>query len=249
MGLFVREDPYYDPDVRQVGFNRYKQLLSRHAFSWIKLNLLTVAGALPLAAGIGYAVLSSSILLLIPLSLLGGMIWGPFLAGLYDGILRGLRDAPESWWAAWRKSWRQNGRESLIPGAILGLLVGMYAFMAALFWWPPAPQTLGTIALTLFSGTLFLLLNTLYWPQLVLFRQTARNRMRNIILFTAKYAWRMAGVAVLQLLYDLIYVLLAPWTLLLVPVLGFWYIIFLSQFLIYDQLDQELGIEEKFQAP
>lgn len=249
MGLFVREDPYYDPDVRQVGFNRYKQLLSRHAFSWIKLNLLTVAGALPLAAGIGYAVLSSSILLLIPLSLLGGMIWGPFLAGLYDGILRGLRDVPESWWVAWRKSWRQNGRESLIPGAILGLLVGMYAFMAALFWWSSAPQTLGTIALTLFSGTLFLLLNTLYWPQLVLFRQTARNRMRNIILFTAKYAWRMAGVAVLQLLYAMIYVLLAPWTLLLVPVLGFWYIIFLSQFLIYDQLDQELGIEEKFQAP
>ena len=249
MGLFVREDPYHDPDVRQGGFNRYKQLLSRHAFSWIKLNLLTVAGALPLAAGIGYAVLSSSILLLIPLSLLGGMIWGPFLAGLYDGILRGLRDVPESWWAAWRKSWRQNGRESLIPGAILGLLVGMYAFMAALFWWSSAPQTLGTIALTLFSGTLFLLLNTLYWPQLVLFRQTARNRMRNIILFTAKYAWRMAGVAVLQLLYAMIYVLLAPWTLLLVPVLGFWYIIFLSQFLIYDQLDQELGIEEKFQAP
>ena len=249
MGLFVREDPYYDPDVRQVGFNRYKQLLSRHAFSWIKLNLLTVVGALPLAAGIGYAVLSSSILLLIPLSILGGMIWGPFLAGLYDGILRGLRDAPESWWTAWRKSWRQNGRESLIPGAILGLLVGMYAFMAALFWWSSAPQTMGTIALTLFSGTLFLLLNTLYWPQLVLFRQTARNRMRNIILFTAKYVWRMAGVAVLQLLYAMIYVLLAPWTLLLVPVLGFWYIIFLSQFLIYDQLDQELGIEEKFQAP
>lgn len=249
MGLFVREDPYYDPDVRQVGFNRYKQLLSRHAFSWIKLNLLAVAGALPLAAGIGYAVLSSSILLLIPLSLLGGMIWGPFLAGLYDGILRGLRDAPEHWWTAWRKSWRQNGRESLLPGAVLGLLVGMYAFMAALFWWSSAPQTMGTIALTLFSGTLFLLLNTLYWPQLVLFRQTARNRMRNIILFTAKYAWRMAGVAVLQLLYAMIYVLLAPWTLLLVPVLGFWYIIFLSQFLIYDQLDQELGIEEKFQAP
>ena len=128
MGLFVHEDPYYDPDVRQVGFNRYKQLLSRHAFSWIKLNLLTVAGALPLAAGIGYAILSSSILVLIPLSIVGGMIWGPFLAGLYDGILRGLRDAPESWWTAWRKSLRQNGRESLLPGAVLGLLIGMYAF-------------------------------------------------------------------------------------------------------------------------
>ena len=234
MGLFVHEDAHYDPDVRQVGFNRYKQLLSLHASSWIKLNLLTVAGALPLAAGIGYAILSSSILVLIPLSILGGMIWGPFLAGLYDGILRGLRDAPESWWAAWRKSWRQNGRESLLPGAVLGLLVGMYAFMAALFWWSPAPQTPGTIALYLFSGALFLLLNTLCWPQLVLFRQTALNRMRNIILFTAKYFWRMAGVTLLQLVYILIYVLLAPWALLLVPFLGLWYITFLSQLLIYE---------------
>lgn len=248
MGLFVHEDAHYDPDVRQVGFNRYKQLLSLHASSWIKLNLLTVAGALPLAAGIGYAILSSSILVLIPLSILGGMIWGPFLAGLYDGILRGLRDAPESWWAAWRKSWRQNGRESLLPGAVLGLLVGMYAFMAALFWWSPAPQTPGTIALHLFSGALFLLLNTLCWPQLVLFRQTALNRMRNIILFTAKYFWRMAGVTLLQLVYILIYVLLAPWALLLVPFLGLWYITFLSQLLIYEQMNEELGIEEKFRA-
>ena len=247
MGLFVHEDAHYDPDVRQVGFNRYKQLLSLHASSWIKLNLLTVAGALPLAAGIGYAILSSSILVLIPLSILGGMIWGPFLAGLYDGILRGLRDAPESWWTAWRKSWRQNGRESLLPGAVFGLLVGMYTFMAALFWWSPTPQTAGTLALYLFSGALFLLLNTLYWPQLVLFQQTPLNRLRNIILFTAKYFWRMAGVALLQLLYTLIYVLLAPWTLLLLPFLGLWYITFLSQFLIYEQMDRELGIEEQFQ--
>ncbi len=248
MGLFVHEDSYYDPDVRQMGFNRYKQLLSWHAFSWIKLNLLTVLGALPLAVGIGSAILSSSVLVLIPFSVLGGMIWGPFLAGLYDGILRGLRDAPTPWWTSWRKSWRQNGRESLLPGALLGLLLGMNAFMAALFWWSAVPQTPGTLALYLFSSTLLLLLNTLYWPQLVLFRQTALNRMRNIILFTAKYFWRVAGVTLLQLVYILIYVFLAPWTLLLIPLLGLWYITFLSQLLIYDQMDQELDIEEQFQV-
>ena len=248
MGLFVHEDPHYDPSVRQTGFNRYKQLLSQYTGHWIRLNLLTVLGGLPLAAGIGYAILSSSILVLIPLSLLGGMIWGPFLAGLYDGVLRGLRDAPGSWWTAWKKSWRQNARDSLLPGALLGLLTGMYAFMAALFWWSAAPQTLSTLALYLFSGALFFLLTSLYWPQLVLFRQTARNRMRNIILFTAKYFWRVAGVALLQLGYFVFFVLFAPWTLLLIPVLGLWYIVFLSQFLLYEPMNKELGIEEQFQA-
>lgn len=243
MGLFIHDDPGYDPDVRQTGFNRYKQLLSLYAFRWLKLNLLTVAGALPLAAGIICAILSSSILVLIPCGILGGMIFGPFLAGLYDGILRGLRDAPERWWDAYRKSWRQNWRDSLLPGAVLGLLIAMYSFMAALFWWSETPQTTGTIALYLFSGALFLLLNTLYWPQLVLFRQTTLNRLRNTVLFTAKYLWRVLGVTLLQLLYYLVYFLLAPWTLLLIPFLGLWYITFLSQFLIYDQLNLALHIE------
>lgn len=249
MGLFLHDDPDYNPDMRQVGLDRYKQLLGRYAGSWMKVNLLTLLGALPLAAGIGWAILSSSILVLIPCSILGGMLFGPFLAGLYDGILRGLRDAPEKWWTAWRKSWRQNGRESLFPGAVFGLLTGVYAFMAALFWWSAVPQTAGTMALYFFSIALFLLLNTLYWPQLVLFRQTAANRMRNIILFTVKYGRRVIGVALLQLAYCVIGVLAAPWTLLLLPVLGLWYIIFLSQFLIYDQLNQELGIEKKDASP
>lgn len=249
MGLFVHEDSDFDPDIRQTGFNRYKQLLSFHAFHWLKLNLLTLAGSLPLAAGICYAILSSSIFVLIPCAIVGGMIFGPFLAGLYDGILRGLRDAPENWWAAYRKSWRQNWRDSLLPGAVLGFLLGMYAFMAALFWWTDSPQTTGTILLYLFSGLLFLLLNTLYWPQLVLFRQTLPNRLRNIILFTVKYLWRVLGVSVLQLAYCLILVLFAPWTLLLLPLLGAWYIIFLSQFLLYDRLNQELHIEEQLSQP
>ena len=248
MGLFIHEDPCYDPAVRQVGFNRYKQLLSLHAASWMKLNLLTVLGALPLAAGIGYAVLSSSLLLLLPMAALGGMLWGPFLAGLHDGVLRGLRNAPEDWWTAWRKSWRQNWRESLLPGAVCGLFLGIYTFMAALFWWSSLPQTPGTIGLYLCSGALFLLLNTLYWPQLVLFRQTISNRMANAALFTVKYAWRMLGIVLLQLTYGWLYVLLAPWTLLLIPVLGLWYIIFLSQFLMYVPLDRELDIEKRFRA-
>lgn len=55
MGLFIPEDADYNEAVRQVGFNRYKQLLSAHFGDWFKTNLLTVLGAL-----------------------VGGMIFGPF---------------------------------------------------------------------------------------------------------------------------------------------------------------------------
>lgn len=97
MGMFIPEDKSYDETRRQVGFNRYKQLMGRHWRDWLKLNALTILGALPLAFGIALAISSSSILVLIPCSLIGGMVFGPFLSGLYDGILRALRDDPMPW--------------------------------------------------------------------------------------------------------------------------------------------------------
>lgn len=250
MGLFVHDDDAgFDPDVRPTGFNRYKQLLSLHAIHWIKLNLLTVAGALPLAAGIVYSILSSSILVLIPCSIIGGMLWGPFIAGLYDGILRALRDAPDRWWDAYKKSWRQNWRDSLLPGAVTGLLLGMYCFMGAMLWWSQTAQGPGTVLLFVFSFALFLLIGSLYWNQLVLFSQTVPNRLRNILLFTAKHLWRVLGVTALRTAYYLLFVLLAPWTLLLVPFLGLWYIVFLSQLLLYDRLNEDFQIEPQLSEP
>ena len=246
MALFG--EPRFDMSVRQKGFNRYRQLLSNFGVHWFQVNLFTVLGALPMATGITVAIVSSSVVLLIPCAFLGGMIFGPFLAGMVDAVMRGLRDDPENWWSNYKKSWKQNWKGSLIPGGILGLLVGMYAFMLRLFWVAQVSPTPGTVALYAFAGLLLIIINTLYWPQLVLFQQSTLARMRNIILFTAKYLWKMVKVSILQIIYMAFIVLFAPWTLILMPLLGFWYIIFLSQFLIYNPLNQELHIEEQFSA-
>ncbi len=246
MGLLFPEDPHFDENERQTGFYRYRQLLSVRFGRWWKINLLTLAGLTPLTAGIFYAVASSSLLVLLPCSLLGGMLAGPFLAGMYDAVLRGLRDDPRPWWDSWLRSWRQNWKSSLIPGALLGLALGVYTFMAMLFWWAERAPTPGTVALYLFALLAVLIVNTLYWPQMVLFRQKASIRLQNCLLFCIKYFWRVLGVGLLQLGYWAVFVLFAPWTLLLLPVLGVWYIIFLSQFFLYGPLDRELQIEERF---
>jgi len=246
MGLFISEDRSYDMNVRQTGFKRYKQLLSLHFGSWWKIHLITVAGFMPLAFGVLYALLSSSTLILLPASILGGMIAGPFLAGLYDAILRGLRDDPMPWKDAYARAWKQNWRGSLIPGAILGLMSGLYAFMAMLFWWAETPPSLGTLLLYLFSLLLLLVLCTLYWPQLVLFRQSPAIRLRNCVLFCVKHFWRVMGTGLLQLAYIAVLVLFAPWSLFLLLVTGAWYIVFLVQLLIYDQMDEALQIEKQF---
>ena len=246
MGLFVSEDKNYDETRRQTGFNRYKQLLGRHFGDWFKLNALTILGLLPLAAGILFAIAASSILVLIPCSLVGGMIFGPFLSGMYDSLLRALRDEPMPWWMSYKKSWKQNFLGSLAPGALLGLMVGFFCFMGMMLWWAQTPPSLGTILLFLFSALLTVVIAQLYWPQLVLFRQSPGVRLRNILLFTIQYFWRVMGVGLLQLAYWGICILFTPWTLLILPIAGIWYILFLSQFLLYERLNQAFQIEEQF---
>ena len=246
MGLFFPEAPHFDENQRQTGFYRYRQLLSVRFGRWWRTNLLTLAGFVPLAAGIVYAVASSSLLVLLPCSILGGMIVGPFLAGMYDAILRGLRDDPLPWWDSYRRAWKQNWKSSLIPGALLGLVLGVYTFMAMLFWWAEVPPSLGTVALYLFSLLLVLAANTLLWPQLVLFQQSPSARLRNAALFLVKRFWRVMGAGLVQLAYLAVLVLFAPWTVFLLPVTGMWYAVFLSQLLIYRQLDEDFHIEESF---
>lgn len=247
MGLFTAEDQNFDGSIRQTGFGRYKQLLSICFGQWLAVNLLTLLGFLPLATGIFFAVESSSILVLVPCSIAGGMIAGPFLSGMYDAILRGLRDDPWRPWKNYRRAWRQNWRGSLIPGAVMGLMLGLYSFMAMLFWWSEVPPSAGTVGLYLFAMLLLLVIKTLYWPQLVLFEQRAPVRLRNCVLFCVKHFWRVMGVGVLQMLYWAVFVLFAPWTLLLLPVLGIWYIVFLSQFLLYGRMNEDFRIEEAFE--
>ena len=73
-------------------------------------------------------------------------------------------------------------------------------------------------------------------------------RLYNAGLFFLLHFWRVLGAGLLQLAYWAVMVLFAPWTLLLLPVTGIWYIVFLSQFLLYEQMDDAFHIEERFEA-
>lgn len=238
-------EPQRDARGRLVGIDRYQDVLGRNWKRFFLTGLVTMAGCLPLAAGVIYAILSSSVLILLPAGLIGGAIAGPFLACLYDTILRALRDAPGSWAQNYKRSLSQNLRASLLPGALTGLFLAAASFagMLLFFWSAVRPSAL-TILIYLFSWLVFLVLSTLYWPQLVLFDQRAAVRLRNALLFTVKHFLATLGAALLQLVWWLFLVLFAPWTLLLLPFVGVWFDLFVALFLLYNRLDQDFSIEE-----
>lgn len=242
-------EPQLDERGRLTGISRYQDVLRRGWKRFLVTGFMTLLGFAPLALGIAYAILSKSVLVLVPAALVGGAVSGPFTAGLYDVILRALRDAPGSWWGNYRKAFAQNWRGALLPGAVSGLFLGAAAFTGMLLyaWAPTLPGTLTTV-LYLFSWLLFLLVSTLYWAQLALFEQRNTLRLRNALLFALKYFWAVLGVTLLQLVWWLAFVLFAPLSLLLLPLVGVWFALYAALFLLYNKLDTALGIEQQLTA-
>ena len=138
MGIFFPDEPDYFPDQRPVGFKRYAQVLERDWKRFFLVDLLTLGSLIPFGLGMGYAVLSSSVLVLIPVCILGGLIAGPGLAGMYDMLLRGLRDNVDDWWFSYKKAMRQNWKASLVPGVVMCLFLGFLIFACAIAEVPTA---------------------------------------------------------------------------------------------------------------
>lgn len=245
MGLFFPDEPNYFPDQRPVGFKRYAQVLERDWKRFFLVDLLTLATLIPFAAGVIVSVLTSSLLVLIPACIIGGIIAGPGIACMYDCILRSLRDNTDDWWYNYKKAFKQNLGASMLPGVILCLFLGFVVFACALLWWSVLPISAGTVAILLFSVLIVTMVFTVWWPQIVLFNQRPVIQLKNCLLFIIQYFWRNLGVAALQVLWWVIMALFMPWTAFVVPFLGVWYILYVSVFFLYEKLDYAFRIEEQ----
>lgn len=226
-----------------TGFSGYTEVCGRSFKNFFFANLLTLAGFLPFITGVVLAVLSSSVLILIPACIIGGLFAGPALSCMYDAILRALRDASGSCWQDYRRAWKQNWRQSLLPGAVFCLMLGVYIFMAMLFFWSERFPGWGTILMYAFSLLIFTMFFSIFWPQVALFDQSARQRAKNCLLFALQFFPKTAGIALLQLLYWVIMALFLPWSAVLMPLAGFWFILFTACFLVYDTLNDCFQIE------
>lgn len=247
--FFLDAEERAQSPYRAVGFARYREVLEGSFKEFFLVSFLALISLLPFAAGMTYAVLSASALVMIPVSLAGGALSGPFLACMYDLILRRLRDDLDDWWLCWKKSMRQNWKAALLPGAVQGLFLGVLIFSGAmLLLWAEGTVSLGTLGLLLMAALLGTIILSVWWPQVVLFDQKPGIQLKNCLLFLVLHLWRSLGAAAVQVVFWLLMFLLLPWSGLVVPFLGVWYILFLALFILYRPLDQAFRIEEQFDA-
>lgn len=230
---------------RLTGGARYREILGRDLVRFLIVNLLTIFGFLPLIAGVAVAILSSSILILIPACIIGGMFAGPAMACMHDIILRSLRDAPDKLRENYKRALKQNWRQALVPGIIFSMMLGFYAFMMMLMWWADTSPSWGTIALLFFGMLLFFMFFTVYWQLLVLFDQPQKQRITNCLLFIIKFFWKVFRCAVQQILYWGVLILFMPLSVILLPFTGIWFILFTTDFKLYDTMNETFEIEKQ----
>lgn len=230
---------------RLTGTQRYRELLNRDYKRFFLVNLLTLACFLPFVLGVLISILSSSVLVLIPACILGGILTGPALSCMYDTIFRSLRDAPGKCMANYKRAWKQNWRQSILPGIVFCLLLGFYTFMLMTFWWALQPPGLGTLTVYFFGLVLLTMFFSLYWPQIALFEQSGKQRFKNCLLFLIRFFFKTLGCALLQLLYWAVIALFLPWSVILLPFTGLWFILFTASFLLYDTMNDVFCIEEQ----
>ena len=73
MAFLFHQDSFTSNGKRQTGFARYTEVLERNIKNFLITNILTLTGFLPFAYGVVLAILSSSVLVLIPDCVIGGI--------------------------------------------------------------------------------------------------------------------------------------------------------------------------------
>ena len=135
MGLFpsskdFKDGPGVEKDTpRKTGVGRFFELVGRDMSGMFLANLLTCIGFLPVICLVYIGFLMNNLTVMIVSAIAGGILAGPALAGVYDTVLRALRDEAGYWWTTYRRAFRQNFKASILPGILYCVVVTVQIFL------------------------------------------------------------------------------------------------------------------------
>lgn len=206
MGLFPSANDYkpgpgIEKDTpRKTGIARFFELVGRDMSGMFLANLLTCLGFLPVICLVYIGFLMNSLPVMLISAVVGGVLAGPVLAGMYDTVLRALRDEAGYWWSTYRRAFRQNWKASILPGIIYCVVVTMQIFLVYFCFnmlYQGVNVGIGMWVATVLHLLLFHMLFAYMWPQVVLLDQpltmTLKNSLHCMIAFLPPCAGRIGG--------------------------------------------------------
>lgn len=232
---------------RKTGVGRFFELVGRDMSGMFLANLLTCLGFLPVICLVYIGFLMNSLPVMVLSAAVGGILAGPVLAGMYDTVLRALRDEAGYWWTTYRKAFKQNFKASILPGVLYCVVVTVQIFLVYFCFnllYHGTNVGVGMWVATVLNLVIFHMLFSYMWPQVVLldqpFGQTLKNSVNCMIAFLPH---ALAASLVTVLFWGLV-ILCMPLGLLLMLVFGFWFQVEITSQIVYGDLDRVFHIEE-----
>ena len=253
MGLFPSANDFKDGQgveqdaPRKTGVRRFFELVGRDMTGMFLANLLTCLGCVPVICLVYIGFLMNSLPVMLVSAAAGGILAGPALAGMYDTVLRALRDEAGYWWVTYRKAFKRNFKASILPGVLYSVIVTLQIFLVYFCFQMLAQGVNVCVPLwvaTVLNLVLFHMLFSYMWPQVVLLDQPLGQTLKNSVNCMIAFLPHALAAAIVQILFWGIVILCMPLGLLLMIVFGFWFSTEVSCQIVYSDLDRVFHIEE-----
>lgn len=241
-------DPGASGDApRKKGLARFLELVSRDGWNFLKAGALSALCMIPAVLLGGLCISLGSLPLTMLAGIIGGLIAGPTLAGLYDTLLRALRDAAGMWDWDYRKNLKRNRRAALAPGALTGLVDCTLAYLLRVNLLLDKQPLFLLILIVVGAAILFALL-TFLWAQSVLLELPFGTKLKNSFLLLFAHPVRGLIAGLIQAAFYLAFVFCAPALLILGILPGFWIVTLMGLHTVYNIVDETFAIEESIAA-
>ena len=240
---FMPEGAGISPDTpRKKGLARLVEIMSRDLDGIFLSGALALLACVPAAFLIGLFLWMGSLPLCLLAALCTGWLVGPALTGLYDTILRALRDEPGFWWHTYKRVWKQNFKNSLLPGVIFTMLWALIGY--AVFALPQITTVSAGFALILLLDVAILLtLGSYFWMQNALFDSSVSKKFSNCVLMFLGFLPQTALSAAFQLGYWLLMAILIPRCAFVFLLTGLWVPNLLAMMAVYAPIEKSLHLE------
>lgn len=235
---------------RKTGVGRFFELVGRDMSGLFLANLLTCLGFIPVICLVYIGFLMNNLPVMIVSAVVGGAIAGPFLAGMYDTVLRALRDEAGYWWTTYRRAFKQNLKASILPGMLYCLVVTMQIFFVYFcFNMLYNGYNVGiSVWVAMVLNLVLLHMAFAYlWPQIVLLEQPLSQTIKNSVNCMIAFLPHALAASVVTVLFWGLVILCMPLGLLIMLVFGFWFQVEICCQIVYGDLDRLFHIEENLQ--
>ena len=257
MGLFPSANDFKDgrgvdkDTPRKTGLGRFFELVGRDMNGMFLANLLTCLGFIPVICLVYIGFLMNSLPVMVVSAVVGGVLAGPVLAGMYDTVLRALRDEPGYWWTTYRRAFRQNFKASILPGILYCVVVTLQIFIVY-FCFSMLAQGVnvgtGMWVAAVLNLVVFHMLFAYMWPQVVLLDQPFHQTLANSIRCMLAFLPHALAASIVQILFWGLVILCMPLGLLLMIVFGFWFTCEICCQIVSGDLERVFHVEEQIRA-